>query len=141
MNQEGSAVIKVVLDTNVLVSSVFWVGNPHKIVELAIDRKIQAFTSPEILQEFENALNRDFLEDHDFIDSQIALVLEYSEIVWPSSKVDLVKEDSEDNKILECALSAGADYIITGDPHLLNLKQIKDTKIITPSGFMAIFGL
>lgn len=133
-----SPIANVVLDTNILVSSVFWMGNPHTIVELAIDRKIKAYTSTEILAELEEVLKRDFLEDHDFIDSQIALILEYAEVVMPAARIKAVKDDPEDDKIIECAVAAGADYIITGDPHLLNLKEFQGTKIVKPTDFLTL---
>ena len=96
--------VRVVLDTNIYVSSVFWLGKPHQTVGMAIDRKIVAYTSPEILSELERILKKDFLEDHDFIERQIALILEHAKIVQPASRMDIVKEDPEDNKIIECAL-------------------------------------
>jgi len=58
MNQENEK-LRVVLDTNIYISSVFWLGRPHQIVELAIDRKIQVFISPQILKELERVLKRD----------------------------------------------------------------------------------
>ena len=78
------------------------------------------------------------MEDHDFIDSQIALILKYSEVVMPTFRIKVVKDDPEDNKIIECASIAGADYIVTGDPHLLKLGQFQRTKIVTPSKFLRI---
>src|SRR3989344_4440628 len=128
--KEEKEKIRVVLDTNIYVSSVFWLGKPHQIVELAIDRKIQVFTSPQILEELERVLKRDFLEDHDFIESQIALILEYSKIVKPANTIQAIKDDPDDNKIIECAVTANADYIVTGDSHLLNLKEFHLTKIV-----------
>ena len=128
----------VVLDTNIYVSSVFWVGKPHTIVELAIDKKIDVYTSPEILAELENVLKRDFVEDHDFIESQIALILEYAKVVRPMNKTYIVKDDPDDNKIVECAITAGANYIVTGDPHLLKLKEVLGIKIVTADEFLKI---
>lgn len=134
----GHPGVKAVLDTNILVSSVFWMGNPHRIVELAIEGKIRACTSPEILAELEKVLKRDFLEDHDFIDSQIALILEYAEVVMPVRRIQAVKDDPEDDKILECAVAAGAEYIVTGDPHLLDLGNFEGTKIVKPADFLKL---
>lgn len=63
--------VKAVLDTNILVSSIFWEkGNPHKVVELALDKKIEVFTSTEILQELEKVLKRDFDEPDEMIQRQ-----------------------------------------------------------------------
>lgn len=138
MNQEKQK-IKVVLDTNIFISSIFWVGNPHKIVELAIDNDIEVYSSPEILTELEKVLKRDFKETQELIDKQIAIILKYSKIVRPTKKVNLVKEDPDDNKILECALSAKAKYIVSGDPHLYNLKKVFRITILTPKDFLEFY--
>jgi|SRR3989338_7701415 len=136
--KEEKEKLSVVLDTNIYVSSVFWLGKPHQIVELAIDRKIQVFTSPQILEELERVLKRDFLEDHDFIESQIALILEYSKIVKPANTIRAVKDDPDDNKIIECAVTANADYIVTGDPDLTDMKEFQGIKILTPDEFLRL---
>lgn len=130
--------IKVVLDTNVFVSSIFWLGNPHKIVELAIDKKIVAYTSPAILAELENVLKRDFEEYEEFVERQIALILEYAKIVKPINKINIIKTDPDDNKIIECALTAKAGYIVSGDQHLYTLKEVFGIKILTPREFLDI---
>lgn len=129
---------RVVLDTNIYISSVFWVGKPHQIVELAINREIEVFISPQILEELERVLKRDFIEDHEFIESQIGLILEYAKIVRPLNTIQAVKDDPDDNKIIECAVASKADYIVTGDPHLLNLKEFDKIKIVTPDGFLGL---
>jgi uncharacterized protein len=132
-------VIKAVFDTNIFVSSIFWEkGNPHRVVELAIDRKIMAFTSVEILQELEKVLKRDFDEPDDIIQRQIGLIFEYASVVISDEKVDVIKADPEDNKILACALSCNADYIVTGDQHLLDLKEYERVKIVTAKEFLGI---
>jgi uncharacterized protein len=135
----GEQRINAVLDTNIYISSVFWIGNPHKIIELALDDKIDVYTSPEILTELEKVLKRDFLEDYEFIERQIALILEFSKIVKPERKLDIVKEDPKDNMIVECAVTAKAEYIVTGDPHLLNLKEVYGIKIVKPKEYLEIF--
>ena len=128
--------LKVVLDTNIYVSSIFWRGNPHKIVELALDKKIKIFTSVEILQELEKVLRRDFQEPDEMIHRQISLIFEYADIIKTTVKVNVVKEDPEDNKIIECAVSCNANYIVTGDRHLLDIKEFRGTKIVNAREFL-----
>ena len=131
--------LKVVLDTNIFVSSIFWKkGNPHKVVELALDKKIHVFTSMEILQELEKVLRRDFEEPEEMIQRQISLILEYSTVIKPSVKINIVVADPEDNKIIECAISCDADYIVTGDRHLLDLIVYGRIKIVTARKFTEI---
>ncbi|MBS3050721.1 MAG: putative toxin-antitoxin system toxin component, PIN family [Candidatus Aenigmarchaeota archaeon] len=131
--------IKAVFDTNIFVSSIFWEkGNPHRAVEFALEKKVRVFTSVEILQELERVLRRDFEEPDEMIQRQIGLIVEYSDIVAVNRKVDAVKSDPEDNKILACAVSCDADYIVSGDRHLLELKEYESVKIVTAKQFVDI---
>ncbi len=82
--------LKVVLDTNILVSSIFWdKGNPHKVVEFAIDGKIQVFTSLSMLKELEKILKRDFGESEDMVQRQINFILEYAKVLQPAVTLDV----------------------------------------------------
>ena len=65
-------------------------------------------------------------------------ILEMSEIVEPKEKFDIIKEDPEDNIIIECAVEGKVDYIITKDTHLLNLKEFKGIKIITSKDMISL---
>ncbi len=132
---------KAVFDTNILVSSVFWdKGNPHQVVSLALDGRIQAFTSVAILKELETVLRRDFGEPEDMVQRQIALIIRYSKLVFVNVSLDVVKEDPDDNRILECAVACGADFIITGDRHLLKLGSFGKVRIITAKAFVEMVG-
>ena len=106
------------------------------IVAKALDEEIRVFVSTEILKELEKILVRDFKEPEEYVRRQINLILEYAEIVRASIKLDIVKEDPADNKIIECALAVKADYIVTGDNHLLKLREFKGVKILTPAEFL-----
>ncbi len=64
------------------------------------------------------------------------MVIDISEVVEPDIKLDVIKEDPEDNKVLECAICSKADYIVTGDPHLLRLKKFRGVQIINVNDFM-----
>ena len=131
--------IKAVLDANIYISSIFWEkGNPHKIIEKIINQEIQAFISNEILEELKKVLKRDFDEPNELIEDQIKLIKEYSEIIETSEKINIIQEDADDNKIIECAISANANYIITGDNHLLKLKEFRGIKIVNSKDFLEI---
>ncbi|HLD06517.1 MAG TPA: putative toxin-antitoxin system toxin component, PIN family [Candidatus Nanoarchaeia archaeon] len=124
--------LKVVLDVNIYISSVFWeLGNPHKIVEKALDKKIQVFTSLEILQDVAKVMRRDFNEPKEMITRQISLILAYTYVITPKDVGNVVKDDPDDDMILRCAAGSNADYIVSGDKHLLKLKTFKRAKIIT----------
>ena len=128
---------KVVLDTNVLISGILFGGNPRKTLELVIQGKIDAYISPAIFTEFRDVLIRPkfgLTQEKCFsITKEMEDILCF---VFPRITVDLVKDDPEDNIILECALAAGVKYIITGDPHLLKLASFEKIKIISPAAFV-----
>lgn len=128
--------IKIVLDTNIFVSSIFWQGNPHKIIEKAIQGEIQVYVSWEILEELKKILKRDFDEQDNSIEEQIRLIERYAFIVEPNIRLDIVKDDPDDNKILECAIASEAEFIITGDKHLLNILNYEGITILSPSDFL-----
>jgi len=128
---------RLVIDNNVVISSIFWdKGNPHKVINLAIENKISNFTSPKMLQELVKVLREKFKQPEEIIQRQLSLVANYSKIVRPNIKIKVVKDDPKDDMVLECAETANAEYIVSGDNHLLNLKQFKGIKILTPKQFL-----
>jgi len=125
--------IRLVLDTNVLVSALISTrSNPARLLDAA-GKNYSLFISKEILSELEGVISRDkFGFSSEKIDSAIEAILSFSEVVNPEIKLDVVKSDPDDNKILECAIACGASYIVSGDKHLLNLKEYENIKIISP---------
>ena len=127
--------MKVVLDTNILISSLFWSGVPRLMVNLAISQEINSFTSIYILEELQSVLFESFNLPKDKIKDIIKDVLSYSEVI--KTKDHHIKiRDQKDAKVIDCAISVKASYIITGDKDLLVLKQVKKIKILTPSDFL-----
>lgn len=129
--------LKVTLDTNVLVSGTFWEGEAFKIIQFIEQKKIQCYLSKAILEEYNKVLHSEEIlekvEDHHLkIKSTIIKVVEICSIVEPKTKVLAVYEDPDDNKILECALEAKVDYVVTYDEHLLKLKEFDGMKIVHP---------
>jgi len=66
----------------------------------------------------------------------VSLIIRTSEVIQPKTKINFVKEDPDDNKVLECAVDGNAEYIITGDRHLLKIKKYGNIKITNPSSFL-----
>ncbi len=131
---------RVVLDTNVLISGILFGGNPRQILELVIKDKIAAYISPAIFIEFKEVLIRPkFGLPHDKCFLIAREIEDLFCFVFPQITVDLIKDDPDDNIILECALAADVKYIITGDPHLLNLASFEKIKIISPATFVTEF--
>lgn len=133
--------VRVVLDANVVVSSVLiQVGNPAIILKMLISGEIQNSTTPEIIDEIKDVLERPRISkrinplDQEFI---LHAFEEFSEKINPGITFAEVKDDPDDNKILECAVAAAAEYIISGDNHLLKLREFRGIKIVNPAEFVA----
>jgi uncharacterized protein len=127
--------IKAVIDTNVFLSALFWSGKPNEVVRLALSKHFIAITSLPILEELENKLLKKFKYPKDQTETYLKLIIEAFSLVKPKTKV-IVVEDSDDNKIIEAALESKADYIVTGDKHLLKIGNYCGIKILTPNNFL-----
>ena len=129
--------LKVTADTNTLISAVISKGNEFELLNLAHKGKIEIVLSPPILKEFRNVISRaKFGFSEEQIDNAFKQLLNITTIVVPSIKLDIIKEDTSDNKILECAEAGRADYIVSGDRHLLNLGKYKNIKIVRTSDIL-----
>src|SRR3989338_5945176 len=133
--------MKVTLDTNVLVSGTFWTGNSFKILELIDKNRIKNVASKEIIKEYYEVINSDEIIDK-IKDKKLRMLkiahklITKSEIVEPSVKIDIIKDDPDDNKILECAIAGNVDCIVSNDKHLLKLKKFRNIPILTPDDFV-----
>ena len=132
--------MKVVLDTNILISSLFWKGIPRRVVDLAISGHIQSVTSWEILDELQTVLSEDFQMPLIKVKDVLRDVLSFSQLV-KSKPLKMKIRDLDDIRIITAAIAAKADYIITGDKDLLTLHQFNKINIITPSEFIKGFQL
>jgi putative PIN family toxin of toxin-antitoxin system len=122
--------LRVVLDTNILVSAFFWEGNERKILLKCKKRKFNSITSLEILNELEKVLKIKFKVPVNKIRDYSKEILYFSEIVFPLGELEIIKEDPTDNIILETALIGKANILVTGNKHLLKLKKYKSIKIL-----------
>jgi len=128
----------VVIDTNVLVSGLFWKGKPSKILECCKTREHTNYISPKILLELEKVLAYDkFKLATEEIGKAIRIVLSFSRLVIPNVEVMVIETDPSDNMFIECALASGAKYIISGDEHLLKLKKWYGIRIVSCSELLA----
>jgi putative PIN family toxin of toxin-antitoxin system len=128
---------KVVFDTNVLISAILFGGSPRKCLELAIEGEIELYISRGIMSEFEGVLRREKFgveeENLRYITSSLDLIANF---VSPKAKLHIIKKDPQDNMILECAIESEADFIISGDIHLLELSEFRKIKISKPADFL-----
>ncbi|MBS7649444.1 MAG: putative toxin-antitoxin system toxin component, PIN family [Thermoproteota archaeon] len=134
--------LKVVLDTNILVSAWLWEGNESKIVELIENGLVIGYTSPQLIQEFEKVMNYPkFRLSEDEIVSAVGYYQIVLKTIEPKTIIKIIRDDPADNRVLECAFSAKAHAIITGDKHLLALGEFKNIKILTSTEFLRLIKL
>lgn len=129
--------MKVVLDTNVFVSGVFFTGPPHRILEAWRDRRIHLFTSPAILEEYADVGER-LRQQHTSVDVTpvLALVVLNSTIVQAPPLPERVCTDPDDDMFLACALAGHCKTIVSGDRHLLDVSGYEGIQVLRPRAFV-----
>lgn len=127
---------RVVLDTNIYISATFWTGKPYVIVQKAIEQDLAVFVSDDIIQELRKVLARDFSISKSEIEEMVKSILLFTHMLNPKKKLSAIKDDPDDDRILECALAGNADCIVTQDNHLLKLKEFQNITILTPQEFV-----
>jgi len=130
---------RIVLDTNVLISAMLFGGVPREILNLVLSGKITCSLSQPIIDELLNVLQRPKFGLS--LQQAVAIAEELSDlctIVSPEERVQVIADDPDDNRIVECAMKAKAAFIVSGDAHLLALGAYKDIRILSPSEFLQL---
>ncbi len=132
--------IRVVLDTNVFVSS-FFGGNPRRIVELWKSGSITLCLSKPIVEEYVEVLRRLGLQDEQEIAELLGLFGRGFHVLFTSRTPTLrvVKSDPGDDKFIECAVALKADFVVTGDKALKAVGAYMNVKIVSPKAFLDLF--
>ena len=128
--------MRAVADTNVYISALNFGGTAEEVLALARSRALELFTSPSILTEVEGVLIRKFHWSARRAHEATGLIREFVRVVHPETPVRVVVEDESDNRILECALAAEAEVIISGDSHLRGLQVFQGIPIMGPREFL-----
>ena len=115
--------MKAVMDTNVLVSALFWRGAPFRCLLAAKAGLYDLVFSEEILVELKRVLVEKFRLSNDEAEESLSFIRELGQAVKVTEKLRAVAKDPDDDKFLEAAVSAGAEIVVTGDRHLLELHQ------------------
>ena len=128
---------KVVIDTNIFISS-FFGGVPRQIIDLWKEGKIILCLSQGIIEEYIEVLNRLGLKDKKEIKNLTKLFAEGYNSIYTSKtpELDIVKDDPDDNKFIECAVALDSKIIISGDKHLKDVKRYIDIDILSPREFL-----
>lgn len=132
----------VVFDTNILISALISLhGNPFRCLALAKEALVESVTCNDILLEFAGKLVKKFGHAPSQANAAAEEVRSISRVVLVSGECEVVASDPDDNMILECASVGGAEYIVTGDHHLLDLRAYQGTEILTAARFLELVKL
>lgn len=131
--------MRAVADTNVYISALNFGGTPEEVLGLGRARTIQLFISPLILKEIEEVLLRQFCWSARNVRKASTAIQEFTQLVHPKETIHLITEDEPDNRILECAVEADADCVITGDQHLRQLKMFRGISIVSSREFLGAY--
>jgi len=132
---------KVVFDTNTLISGLLWDGNEARLIEKAERKEIQLFISQKLIDELEGVLKRKkFLKRLEgkecTVNEAVVKIVLIATLIEPTYKIKAIEEDPDDNRVLECAVSAKVDVIVSGDSHLLNLRNYSGIDIVSAREFI-----
>lgn len=128
--------MQVVLDTNVVVSGVFWHGPSSRILELWANDKLGVVLSPDILTEYQRVLaEMERGKPAGLADAWTVFIAQHARVIYPADYPRWCR-DPDDDKFLHCALSAGAQVVVTGDKDLLSMGRIGDVELLNPAVFL-----
>lgn len=127
--------MKIVVDTNVVISGVFFGGNPRQIVEAIVNGNINAYATTEIVDEYMGIIESMIERKQGRLNQSILSPFFSSLKMIESKTVVEVSRDPDDDKFIECAVDAEALYIVSGDNDLLDIGQYEGIQIITAKEF------
>jgi putative PIN family toxin of toxin-antitoxin system len=129
--------IKIILDTSVFVSEVFFSGPPYQILKAWQSGGFELIVSPEILKEYRR-VGEVLAEEHPNIDliPILKFILEHATVYDPPSLQESICEDPDDDKFFACALASGCKVMVTGDKHLLKVSGYQGIEVLKPRAFV-----
>jgi putative PIN family toxin of toxin-antitoxin system len=127
---------RITPDSNILISALIFGGNPLRLVEMALNNEVRMFVSETIVQETLRVLRDKFGLSNQRLAQAEDYINACTERVKADRTLSVIKEDPDDNRVLECAEAAGCEAIITGDLDLLRLGKYGQIKIMTVREFL-----
>ncbi|MFO8017726.1 MAG: putative toxin-antitoxin system toxin component, PIN family [Promethearchaeia archaeon] len=127
--------IRVFIDTNVFISAYFWNGNERNLVKIK-KKGIEYFTSQQVLDEIKKVLKEKFNVDDRDVSNYLSKIYTNFNLANPDVKLQVFVRDHSDTNILKSALSARCQFLVTGDKDLLDLKKVKETRILNSVGLI-----
>lgn len=139
--------IRIVVDTNVIVSAYLTRhSNAERILSLAETGHIELCLSPSLFEEIEaTLLSPKLMKLHRRTPAQVRraviLLKQYVTLTSDALRIEVIQDDPDDNKVLACALECGAEYLVSGDHHLTDLKTYEGVRIVSPATFLEVTGI
>ncbi|MGD0694850.1 MAG: putative toxin-antitoxin system toxin component, PIN family [Terriglobia bacterium] len=130
--------IRVTADSNIYISALHFGGPPDKFLDLARTGIIHLTISDDILAEVTRVLRDKFGWSQEALSMAQARIADFTVRVAPAQKLDAVREDPADNRILECAVEGKSEYLVTRDNHLLKLKRFGGAEMIKVADFLDV---
>ncbi len=128
--------LRVVVDTNVYISAIFWGGKARQIIDKGRDGLIFIYTSMDIEREIARKLAAKFHLNEEEVSRIIMDFGTFTIPVISTKKISFIKNDPDDDKFLECAIACNANYIVSGDHHLQEIEEYGGISILSPSEFL-----
>ena len=127
--------VRVILDTNILISAIGFGGKPREILRFCLENKVKAITSQILIAELQEVISKKFPELIYKLDQIQRRINKKFKKVQPKNILKILN-DEDDNRVLEAAAEGKCSYIITGDKELLDLRVFKNIKIVTVDQFL-----
>ena len=133
--------MKIVIDSNVFISSFFYGGNPRKVFDRVTNGLDDLYISDEILIEIASVMSRPkFDVTKQKIEEYIKIIEYFSLKIIPQKIIETIVRDKADHIIIQCAYESNAKFIVTGDNDLLVLKEYENIQIVNPKQYLDIIG-
>jgi putative PIN family toxin of toxin-antitoxin system len=131
-------VVRVTADSNIYISALHFGGPPDDFLNLARAGTIHLTISDDIIEEVTRVLREKFGWSPEALSLFRERVGDFTDKVVPAEKLDAIKADPTDDRILECAVAGESQYLVTRDKHLLDLKKFRNTEIMKVADFLGV---
>lgn len=130
---------RITIDTNVYISALNYPkSKPYQLLQMAQDGDVHVAISESLMQEVLRIMRDKFHATPEDLKEAEEIITSSTERVSPTQTVDVVKDDPDDNRIVECAAASGSTAIVTGDKDLLRLKEVSGIKVVTVAEFLQL---
>jgi len=137
---DSRQLVRVVADTNILISAFLFGGLPSSFIDMGLAGAFRLVTSRPLLNELEEKLRVRFAIPETKAQAFLYLLTQNAQVVDPGFVLNAVPDDPDDNRVLECAVEGNADFIVSGDKHLLRLGSYEHITILTVRQFLETAG-